>query len=66
MKYTIDASGIHYEIETAVDDAYPADKPPIPIAEAVNECHKIRDKMDAALCECAAQGAPTKCGACDG
>jgi len=34
--------------------------PEIPISEAVATCHAIRDKLDAALCECEAQGAPTK------
>lgn len=68
MKYTITAEGIHYEIITAFDEDYPAVKPPIPDREAVAECHKIRDGLDAALllCECEAQGSPTKCGACDG
>ena len=68
MKYTIDQNGIHLEIETLFDADYPADKPPIPMADAIAECHAIRDKQDAALalCECSAQGAPTKCGACDG
>lgn len=67
MKYTIDAEGIHYEITTAFDDDYPTVKPEIPMSEAVAECYKIRDGLDAALllCECEAQGAPTKCGACD-
>lgn len=39
----------------------------IPIPDAVQTCHAIRDKLDAALipCECVEQGAPTKCGACD-
>lgn len=35
-------------------------------SEAIAACHAIRDRLDAALCECEAQGAPTKCGACDG
>lgn len=40
----------------------------IPLPEAVQSCHAIRDQLDAALalCECEAQDAPTKCGACDG
>lgn len=68
MRYTIDAAGIHYEIETLFDADYPAVKPEIPLSVAVEECHKIRDKQDAALlqCECEQQGATVKCGACDG
>jgi len=89
MKYTVDAQGIHYEIETLFDADYPTVKPEIPMADAVESMHAIRDKQDAAemravtvevvsvqpakfyfvnddLCECAAQDAPTKCGACDG
>lgn len=67
MKYTIENDGIHLIVETEFDADYPADKPPIPIAEAVETLHKIRDRIDATLtpCECEQQGA-RKCGACDG
>ena len=37
--------------------------PEIPLAQAVQVCHDIRDKIDA-WCECEAQGA-RKCGGCE-
>lgn len=67
MKYTIEADGIHYEIETAFDADYPAIKPPIPMGEAVAEVERvaahIRDGLRL-VCDCEAQGAQ-KCGACE-
>lgn len=68
MKYTITAEGIRYEIITNFDKDYPAEKPPIPMTEAVAEVERVAANIRAGLklaCECEQQGSPTKCGACD-
>lgn len=68
MKYTIEADGIHLIVETVFDDDYPAVKPPIPMGEAVAEVERVAANIREGLklaCECEAQGAPTKCGACE-